>query len=804
MKIKGKEWLIRMKIKDISCTQFAGIRDRKVSFEDGINIVYGKNESGKSTLVNMISRTLFQNVKLDGRSDKEFMELYFPGASKEGNFVGDSVDGEVVFEAEKGEYYLSKVWGADAHCKLATPEGVMRDQKKVDMVLKEALVYGEGVYSELLFSSQKNTDISLQNILDAAKKTESKKEILDAVSKAFVESDGITMEAIEQAINGKIEEIAGKHWDLEREVPVRKSGSGRWASGLGEILKAYYTLEDAKAVLEEIAKLEKEAENSAAEYLVQDEKVQDAEAEFHKFNSFASQLEVRSERTKTVARINKELEKIGEVLKLWPVLSEELEKARKLQKEREERIKLDKYEEAKEVALALEKWERENEKLLCPLEEEISQVKKAQRNIPVYENKLCGMNLNAVIHMFEGNEVEIISLRTGQKLEVTEDGVALTEAAKITVPGVMEMQLAPTNVDVNMIEEVVAKLKKDVEEVFLRYQVSSLEELESLTKKSDEVKNNKQMAKNKLAMILGNISFEELESSIKEIDSKVPSKEEIEKKIQEEFSTGDVVRIITAKETILEGYCSEYGSVNDLKAKAYDFDMELRKAKELMIVSNDIPEKYLKIKDPQAYLEELQTNLKGKQAQREQALNAKTAAVSKLETYKENITEEPAEMVEKAERSLEEQKSLLRHWLHIQEVFKAQKETVQDNPMEDIAEHFTNYLEKISDGSISSEFPEADKLNMRVYSKNRLLDYGKLSEGTKETVSLAFRLAVLEHLFPEGNGVIVFDDPFTDMDAERTAASLELIKECAKRHQVIFLTCKEEYLDKLDGKVIRV
>ena len=66
-----------MKIKDISCTQFAGIRDKKVSFKDGINIVYGKNESGKSTLVNMISRTLFQNIKLDGRSDKEFMELYF-------------------------------------------------------------------------------------------------------------------------------------------------------------------------------------------------------------------------------------------------------------------------------------------------------------------------------------------------------------------------------------------------------------------------------------------------------------------------------------------------------------------------------------------------------------------------------------------------------------------------------------------------------------------------------------------------------------------------------------------------------
>ncbi len=122
--------------------------------------------------------------------------------------------------------------------------------------------------------------------------------------------------------------------------------------------------------------------------------------------------------------------------------------------------------------------------------------------------------------------------------------------------------------------------------------------------------------------------------------------------------------------------------------------------------------------------------------------------------------------------------------------------------MQDIAERFTHYLSIISGGKVSSEFPEADKLNMNIYSDNKLLDYGKLSEGTKETVSLAFRLAVLDHLFPDGGGVIVFDDPFTDMDAERTAQSCELIKECAKQHQVIFLTCKEDYFEMLNGNNI--
>ena len=124
--------------------------------------------------------------------------------------------------------------------------------------------------------------------------------------------------------------------------------------------------------------------------------------------------------------------------------------------------------------------------------------------------------------------------------------------------------------------------------------------------------------------------------------------------------------------------------------------------------------------------------------------------------------------------------------------------------MQDIADSFIRYLSIISAGRVSSEFPEANKLDMKIYSNDNQLDFRKLSEGTKETVSLAFRLAVLDHLFPEGGGIIVFDDPFTDMDAERAAQSCELIKECASRHQVIFLTCREDYLGILNGNNIRL
>ena len=379
---------------------------------------------------------------------------------------------------------------------------------------------------------------------------------------------------------------------------------------------------------------------------------------------------------------------------------------------------------------------------------------------------------------------------------------SITEAVKITIPGVMEMQLAPADIDVDATKGQIATQEQIVNEVLSKYKVEDLDKLEELAKSVDDKKGKITDKESALKAILGDITYEELEAEAKTITDDIRSKEAVENDIVELCEKNDIENFITRKKTIIEGYEENYVSIDGLRKEIKELEIAREEADKYVSEKKDIPDKCLNISNPAEHLEKLKADSEKAQGTLREAFKKKTEATRDLEKCKKDLSVDLGECHEKTKRGVEEQEEVLKHWKHIEEVFRSLKEDINDNPMQDVADSFTHYLNVISDGKISSEFPEADRLDMNIYSDNRLLDYGKLSEGTKETVSVAFRLAVLDHLFPDGGGIIVFDDSFANMDAERAAQSCQLIKECAKRHQVIFLTCREEYLEMLNGNEI--
>lgn len=328
-----------MRIKKVACQQFAGIQNRRVSLEPGINVVFGPNESGKSTLVNLISRTLFQNAKIDGRRDKDFKEQCFPSAKRGRRAVGDFIDGEITLEAGEECYTLKKEWGSDPRCTLSTPDGLIRKQETIDGEMKQLLLYGEGVYSELLLTPQGNVAESLKNLLKNDEKTPGKTELLEVISQVFAESDGISMDAIGSAIQGKIADIAGKHWDEAHVAPVRKAG--RWSAGLGSVLTAYYAVEDAKSLCDSLKKKEDAVFAARKDFQSCDSAYTQAKEQCEQFRAVSHQLILRESRKKQQANLEERLKKFSNDAETWQNAENALGKAEKLQKERVQREALD-------------------------------------------------------------------------------------------------------------------------------------------------------------------------------------------------------------------------------------------------------------------------------------------------------------------------------------------------------------------------------------------------------------------------------------------------------------------------------
>ena len=399
----------------------------------------------------------------------------------------------------------------------------------------------------------------------------------------------------------------------------------------------------------------------------------------------------------------------------------------------------------------------------------------------------------------------IKSLVTGEIINTDDQEISVTGAVLVTVPKVMEMRLYPANVNTEQVETGIKEQREIVATTLKKYGVDSLEALEERAEAVLEAKKALTQCNDKLAMVLGTTTtFEVLEKAVTEIPSDTRGLDDIEEDIVNLCGDNGIGSFIATQKANIDNYVREYGSIDGVKVKAFDCQKELGKAQQAVQEVEKIPDAYHDIADPEAYLHHLKGEWDAARQAKEKALSEKSAAEKALETYQDKTAGDPAVEVEESERIFEETKTLLNHWRHIAQVIDKEKGNITDNPMQDIAESFTNYLGLISGGKVSSEFVEADKLDISIYSNDRLLDYGKLSEGTKETISLAFRMAILDHLFPDGDGVIVLDDPFTDMDKERAAQSCRLIKECAKRHQVIFLTCREDYLKALDGNVIRM
>ena len=89
-----------MKINRVYIKNFGGITNREYILSDGLNVIFGKNESGKSTFLAFI-RFVFYGAKKNRGKELSFREKYMP-------WSGEDMSGEVEFTLNGSVYSLSR------------------------------------------------------------------------------------------------------------------------------------------------------------------------------------------------------------------------------------------------------------------------------------------------------------------------------------------------------------------------------------------------------------------------------------------------------------------------------------------------------------------------------------------------------------------------------------------------------------------------------------------------------------------------------------------------------------------------
>ncbi len=112
------------------------------------------------------------------------------------------------------------------------------------------------------------------------------------------------------------------------------------------------------------------------------------------------------------------------------------------------------------------------------------------------------------------------------------------------------------------------------------------------------------------------------------------------------------------------------------------------------------------------------------------------------------------------------------------------------SPLRQAMSHYLDKMDPAQRGQVSADDVDLTMdLSVRISSQGESHSSEYLSRGYQDLVALCARFALTDVIYKGEKPILVLDDPFTNLDAEKTASGLALLDAIAEERQILYFTC---------------
>jgi exonuclease SbcC len=251
----------------------------------------------------------------------------------------------------------------------------------------------------------------------------------------------------------------------------------------------------------------------------------------------------------------------------------------------------------------------------------------------------------------------------------------------------------------------------------------------------------------------------------------------------------------------LSGYAAEYTDQHSLLLATATAAAKAKKLEDTIGSLTPLPEG---AGDGAALIAAYQEQEKVERELAQELNDLKIEAAGLTARLPEETEEDLEKRLREAEAGLEEVKRAAAAIARIREVTGTLMAEIDRDTFDEFKKDLEEMIEKLT-GRRYREVAMAKSLPRGLVREDgQVLTPDLLSEGTRDELALAVRLAMARRFLKEGGGFLLLDDPLVDLDPHRQKAAAELLNDFAADTQLLIFTCHPRHAEALGGRRIEL